>query len=172
MLLEVSSSLFDSLFFCSASILPICYSTQVWFHEKLRLLEPPRDIGRYRAKHCRTRRLHPIPSDVREWLSTFPDTMIRWMCPWWRLQHVTLRSYTYCVPVASLHFTTFYNSARLYRQFGQKQLIIGPVHEFGPGPLSQNFVENLVRTWPRRTILRHIDYDGDLSTDDHYKEWI
>ena len=49
---------------------------------------------------------------------------------------------------------------------------MGPVHEFGPGPLSQNFVENLFRTWPRRTILRHIDYDGDLSTDDHYKEWI
>ena len=49
---------------------------------------------------------------------------------------------------------------------------MGPVHEFGPGPLSQNFVENLVGTWPRRTILRHIDYDGDISTDDHYKEWI
>ena len=47
-----------------------------------------------------------------------------------------------------------------------------PVHEFGPKPLFQNFMDNLVRTWPRRTILRHIDYDGDLSTDDHYKEWI
>ena len=49
---------------------------------------------------------------------------------------------------------------------------MGLVHEFEPGPLSQNFVDNLVGTWPRRTILRHIDYDGDLSTDDQYKEWI
>ena len=49
---------------------------------------------------------------------------------------------------------------------------MGPVHEFGSRHLSQNFVENLVRTWPRRIVLRHIDYDGDLSTDDHYKEWI
>ena len=98
--------------------------------------------------------------------------MIQWMCPWWRLQHVTLRSYTYYVPVASLYFATFYNPARLCRQFVQKQLIVGPVHEFGPGPVSQNFVKNLIATWPRRTILRHIDYEGDLSTDDQYKEWI
>ena len=49
---------------------------------------------------------------------------------------------------------------------------MGPVHEFGPGSLSQNFMENIVGTWPRRTILSHIDYDGDLSTDDQYKEWI
>ena len=98
--------------------------------------------------------------------------MIQWMCPWWRLQHVTLRSYTYCVPVASLHFATFYNLARLCKQYAKKQLIMGPVHEFGPEPLSQNFVDNLTRTWPRRTVLRHIDYNGDLSTDDQYKEWI
>ena len=85
---------------------------------------------------------------------------------------MTLRSYTYYVPVASLHFATFYNPAQLCRQFGQKQLIMGPVHEFGPEPLSQNFMDNLVGTWPRRTILRHIDYDGDLSTNNQYKKWI
>ena len=49
---------------------------------------------------------------------------------------------------------------------------MGPVHEFGLGPLSQNFVDNLTKTWTRRTIMRHIDYNGDLSTDDQYKEWI
>ena len=49
---------------------------------------------------------------------------------------------------------------------------MGLVHEFELGPLSQNFVDNLVGTWPRRTILRHINYDGDLSTNDQYKEWI
>ena len=49
---------------------------------------------------------------------------------------------------------------------------MGPVHEFEPGPLSQNFVDNLTGTWPRRTILRQIDYNEDLSTDDQYKEWI
>ena len=92
------------------------------------------------------------------------------MCPWWRLQHVKLRSYTYFVPVASLHFATFYNPRRLCRQFGKKQLIMGPVHEFEPGPLSQNFMDNMTETWPRRTILRYIDYNGDLSTDDQYKE--
>ena len=75
-------------------------------------------------------------------------------------------------PIASLHFTTFYNPSRLCRQFGQKQLIVGPVHEFEPGPLSQNFVDNLIEIWPWRTILRQISYNGDLSTDDQYKEWI
>ena len=49
---------------------------------------------------------------------------------------------------------------------------MGPVHEFELGPLSRNFVVNLVETWPCRTILRHIDYNGDLFTDDQYKEWI
>ena len=51
-------------------------------------------------------------------------------------------------------------------------MVVGPVHEFEPGPLSQNFLDNLVGTWPRRTVLRHIDYNGDPSTDDQYKEWI
>ena len=85
---------------------------------------------------------------------------------------MTLRSYTYCVPIASLHFATLYNPSRLCRQFGQKQLIVEPVHEFEPGPLSQNFVDNLIETWLRRTIMRQINYNGDLSTDDQYKEWI
>ena len=85
---------------------------------------------------------------------------------------MTISSYTYCGFIAGLHFATFYNSSRLCRQFGQKQLIMGLVHEFGPGPLSQNFVDNLIETWPRRTVLRHIDYNGDLSADDKYKEWI
>ena len=49
---------------------------------------------------------------------------------------------------------------------------MGPVHEFEPGPLSQNFMDNLAETWSRRTIMRQNDYDGDLSTDDQYKEWI
>ena len=49
---------------------------------------------------------------------------------------------------------------------------MGPVHDFEPGPLSQNFLDNLVGTWLRRTVLRHIDYNGDLTTDDQYKEWI
>ena len=83
---------------------------------------------------------------------------------------MTIRSYTYCVPIASLYSATFYNLTRLCRQFSQKQLIMGPVHDFEPGSLTQNFMDNLVGTWPRRTILRHIDYDGDLSTDDQYKE--
>ena len=49
---------------------------------------------------------------------------------------------------------------------------MGPVYEFEPRPLSQNFVDNLTGIWPQRTILRQIDYNGDLSTDDQYKEWI
>ena len=49
---------------------------------------------------------------------------------------------------------------------------MGPVYNFEPGPLTHNFLDNLVGTWPRITIMRHIDYNGDLSTDDQYKEWI
>ena len=61
---------------------------------------------------------------------------------------MTIRLYTYCVPIAGLHSATFYNPARLYKQFGQKQLIIGPVHDFESGPLTQNFMDNFVGTWP------------------------
>ena len=61
---------------------------------------------------------------------------------------------------------------RLCRQYGQKQLIVGPMYEFEPGPLSQNFLDNLIATWPRRTIQRYIEYDEDRSTDDQYKECI
>ena len=49
---------------------------------------------------------------------------------------------------------------------------MGLVHEFELGSLSQNFLDNLVKIWPRRTILRRIDYHGDPSTDDQYNEWI
>ena len=44
--------------------------------------------------------------------------------------------------------------------------------EFETGPLTQNFLDNLAATWPRRTIQRGLDHNGDSSTDDHYKEWI
>ena len=145
---------------------------EAWLYEKLRLLEPPKDIVCYKAKHYRTRKLHPMPKDVRNWLSTFPDTKVQWMCPWWRLRHVTTQSYTQCVPIAGLYSATFYNPMRLCRQYGQKQLIVGPMHEFEPGPLSQNFLDNLIATWPHRTIQRYIEYDEDRSTDDQYKQWI
>ena len=144
----------------------------MWFHEKLGLLAPPQNISRYRAKNCRTRALQPIPEDIHSWLSTFPETQIRWTCPWWRLQYVTLRSYTHCVPIAGLHQATFYNPARLCRQYGQKQWIPKFMPKFESGPLTQNFLDNLAATWPRRTIQRGINHDGDPSTDDRYKEWI
>ena len=80
-----------------------------------------------------------------------------------------LCSNTYIVLVANLHFATFYNPARLCRHYRQKQLIPELMHEFEPGPLTQNFLNNLVAMWPSRTIQRHIDYDGDPSTDDQYK---
>ena len=46
---------------------------------------------------------------------------------------------------------------------------MGPIHNFEPGPLSQNFMDNLVETWPRRTILKRIDHNGDPSINDQYK---
>ena len=46
------------------------------------------------------------------------------------------------------------------------------MHEFEPGSLSQNFIDNLVTTWPRRTIQRYIEYNRNRSNDDQYKEWI
>ena len=49
---------------------------------------------------------------------------------------------------------------------------MGPVHEFELGPLTQNFLDNLVAIWPHRFIERRINRDGDLSTDDQYKEWV
>ena len=49
---------------------------EAWFYEKLRLLEPPKDVACYKAKHYRTRKLHPMPKDVQNWLSTFPDTKV------------------------------------------------------------------------------------------------
>ena len=90
----------------------------MWIYEKLRLLESPQNIARYRAKYYRNRQLHPILENIQSWLSTLLDTLIQWTCPWWRLQHVFLHSYTHCVPVASLHFATFYNLARLCHHYG------------------------------------------------------
>ena len=144
----------------------------MWFYEKLGLLAPPQNISRYKAKNCKTRALQPIPKDIHSWLLTLLETQIRWTCPWWRLQHVTLRSYTHCVPVAGLHQATFYNPTRLCRQYGQKQWISELMPEFESGPLTQNFLDNLAATWPHRTIQRGINHDGDSSTDDRYKEWI
>ena len=85
---------------------------------------------------------------------------------------MTLSSYTHCILVAGLHLATFYNPVRLCHQYGHKQLIPELVHEFEPGPLTQNFLDNLAATWPLRTIQRNLSYHGDPSTDDQYKAWI
>ena len=47
-----------------------------------------------------------------------------------------------------------------------------PIQEFEPGPLTQNFLDNLIVTWPHRFVERRINRDEDLSTDDPYKEWV
>ena len=51
-------------------------------------------------------------------------------------------------------------------------MVEGPVHEFESEPLTHNFLDNLIVTWPHRLIKRSINYDEDLSNDDQYKEWI
>ena len=51
-------------------------------------------------------------------------------------------------------------------------MVVGPVHEFELGLLTQKFLDNLITIWPHRIIERRIDYSGDLSIDDQYKEWI
>ena len=51
-------------------------------------------------------------------------------------------------------------------------MVVEPTPGFQAGPLTQNFIQNLSSTWPRRTIRRNIAIDGDITTDDHYKAWI
>lgn len=46
------------------------------------------------------------------------------------------------------------------------------MHEFEPGPLTQNFLDNMTVTWPQRIIKRNIDYNGDPSTDNQYTAWV
>ena len=48
----------------------------------------------------------------------------------------------------------------------------GLIHKFEQGPLIQNFLDNLLALWTHRFIERCINYDGNLSIDDRYKEWI
>lgn len=85
---------------------------------------------------------------------------------------MTICSYTHYVPIVGLYLITFYNPARLYRQYGQRQSIPQLMPEFESGPLTQNFLDNLAVTWPRRTIQRGINYNEDPSTDHYYKEWV
>ena len=91
------------------------------------------------------------------------------MCPWWNIKHVTTRTYTYYVPLASLNFYSFYYPARLCRQYEKKQVVVESTHGFQAGPLTQNFIQNLLLSWLCRTIRRNISIDGDITTDDHYK---
>ena len=131
---------------------------------------PPRDYSNYKARQLQSRAFNAVPTNVTDWLDTFPDTAVQWLCPWWHIQHVTIRSYAYCAPIASFRLATFYDPSHLQHQYREKQRVVGPVYELEPGPLTQNFLDNLVAIWPRRFIERHINRDGDLSTNDQYKE--
>ena len=135
----------------------------------MKLLAPPPNIAKYKAKQVRTRPLQKLATDLREWLANFPESGVQWMCPWWNIKHVTVRTYTNYVPLAGLHLYSFYFPSRLCRQYGDKQFIVEPIHGFQPGPLTLNFMENFSATWPRRTIRRGLSADGDTTTDDHYK---
>ena len=74
--------------------------SQIWFQEKMKLLAPPQNIAKYRPKHLRTRTLQKLPADPKEWLASFPDIGVQWMCPWWNIRHVTTRTYTHYVLLA------------------------------------------------------------------------
>ena len=111
LLLEV-----NPLFFCIfLYFFYLCDISHIWFQEKMKLLAPPRNITKYKLKHLRTRALQKLPADLKEWLASFLDIGVQWMCPWWNIKHVTTRTYTHYVPLASLNFCSFYYPARLCR---------------------------------------------------------
>ena len=86
----------------------------------MKLLAPPPNVAKYKAKQVLTRLLQKPSTDLQEWLANVLESGVQWMCPWWNIKHVTTRTYTHYVPLAGLHFYSFYYPSRLCQQFREK----------------------------------------------------
>ena len=165
------SSFFLSFFFYSDLSL-----LQIWLQEKLELLAPPTvPFDRYQPKHHKSRPLRRAASTFTDWMAMLciiHDSNIRWMCPWWKITHITLETYASCVPIAGLHDATFYAPSRLCRQYGEKQRIVTQLPTLRGGLFPARFLDHVRHMWSCRKIQFNISDHGDRTTNDTYKAWV
>ena len=86
-------------------------------------------------------------TDWDAFLRSRQDSDIRWECPWWSLTEVTIELFGHCVPLAGLHYSSFYTPSRLYRQYGQIQRIVPVLPDFETSPLHPQFLDQISQTW-------------------------
>ncbi|KDP41059.1 hypothetical protein JCGZ_03165 [Jatropha curcas] len=91
---------------------------QLWAFEKLQVMAPPSDhlMFDYRPRvyvYCQYRL---IGETVEEWTAIFQDVTfegVRWTCPWWYVEQVTISSYMHSVPRCGLSIALAYYSSRV-----------------------------------------------------------
>ena len=121
---------------------------QIWMKEKLCLIMPPANPLKFKPRQWKSRSLqHPEPIMTgpkwHEFLSTRSDDKIQWHWSWWQLSHMTREFFGHCVPLAGLHFTSFYTPSRLCRQYGLGQHIVHLLPNFKPSHLRPQFLEKI-----------------------------
>ena len=100
------------------------------------------------------------------------DNDIRWHCPWWPLTEVTTELFGHCVPLAGLHYSSFYTPSRLCRQYGQIQRIVSVLPEFETSRLHSRLLDRISQTWCGRHRLINVVFHSSTVTDDSYKAWV
>ncbi|KDP34742.1 hypothetical protein JCGZ_11268 [Jatropha curcas] len=114
----------------------------------LQVMAPPPDHLMF---DCRPRvyvyRQHRLIGEtVEDWTSIFQDLTskgVRWTCPWWYIERVTVSFYMLCVPLYGLSMALAYYPSRVARQFDCHQAV-PDYTQFDGGLLTQRFLSRFI----------------------------
>ncbi|KDP34270.1 hypothetical protein JCGZ_12839 [Jatropha curcas] len=80
----------------------------------------------YRPQVYVRRHRHFTGETVEDWTAIFQDLNseeVRWTCPWWFIERVTVSSYMLCAPLCGLNKAVAYYPSRVARQYSRHQVV-------------------------------------------------
>ena len=123
-----------------------------------------------RCLSCAT--IDQTDTDWDAFLCSRQDSDIHWHCPWWSLTEVTIELFGNYVPLAGMHYSSFYTPSRLCRQYGKIQRIVPVLPDFETSPLHPRFLDQISQTWGGRRRLINVAFHSSTETDDSSKAWV
>ena len=119
--------------------------------EKFALLAPPipnpKEAYNARQFAARTKsvswRNNKTTTAWLAWFQEFPESDLRWTCPWWNISVFTTELLNNCVQIAGLRETSYYSPNRLCRQYYKKQEIPHTVSAFNISTVTRYFLSSI-----------------------------
>ncbi|KDP27446.1 hypothetical protein JCGZ_19807 [Jatropha curcas] len=148
---------------------------QLWAFEKLQMMDSQSDhlMFDYKPRVYIRCHYHLTDDTVEDWTAIFQNLTfkgVRWTCPWWYTEGVTVFSYMLYVPLCGLTMAVTYYPNCVARHYGSYQAI-PDYTQFEGGLITQQFLSCIISTWRSCTTVTIFDV-AYISSSDLYSSWL